>query len=193
MKKYRKKPVVIEAVQFTGDNGYEIATWANANRPPMATLVVRTEGSVLLVQTLEGVMTASPGDFIIKGLKGEFYPCKPDIFAASYDIEEGDIMAGHAPKTLGNCDASGTRVNVPDVKIVGDGDAWQLLCKASSQKEGWMKSCKAMHVPYGVVIQVSTQQRNPDGSYAVAEAIQFVPSSKIEPDVNGGRKLVASV
>jgi len=66
-----------------------------------------------------------------------------------------------------------------------------LLCKASSQVEGWMKSTKAMQVPCGCIIQVTTQQRNPDGSWAVAEALTFAPGVKIADDINGGRKLVS--
>lgn len=83
-------------------------------------------------------------------------------------------------KTLHNSEASGTRVNVPDVKFFGDGDAWQLLCKASSEAQGWMKSTKAMPVPGGCVVQVTTQQRNPDGSSSLAEAIAFVPGVEIK-------------
>ncbi len=94
-------------------------------------------------------------------------------------------------KTLHNSDVSGARKNVPDIKVVGNGDMFQLLCKASSQNEGWMKSSKAMEVPSGCIVQVTTQQRNPDGSYAVAEALGFVPHVKIVKDINGGRKLVA--
>lgn len=82
MARYRKKPVVIDAIQFDGSNGSAIAaffgqTFHNADRGD------RT--SVLAIPTLEGVMTASAGDWIIKGVKGEFYPCKPDIFAATYE------------------------------------------------------------------------------------------------------------
>jgi hypothetical protein len=92
-------------------------------------------------------------------------------------------------KTLHNSDVSGAKVNVPDIKVVGNGDLFRLLCKASSQKEGWMKSTKAMEVPGGCVLQITTQQRNHDGSYAVAEALTFVPNVKIVDDINGGRKL----
>ena len=92
-------------------------------------------------------------------------------------------------KTLHNSDVSGARVNVPDIKVVGNGDAFQLLFKASSQNEGWMKSTKAMQLPDGCLVQVSTQQRNPDGSYVVAEALTYVPCVKIVEDVNNGRKL----
>lgn len=82
-------------------------------------------------------------------------------------------------KTLHNSDANGTTKNVPDVEFFGDGDLWLLLCKASSNSEGWMKSTKAMEVPGGCLVQVTTQQRNPDGSYAVAEAVTFVPGTTI--------------
>ena len=93
-------------------------------------------------------------------------------------------------KTLHNSDISGARENVKDIKVVGNGDMFRLLCKASSENEGWMKSTKACAVPGGCIVQVTTQQRNPDGSYAVAEALTFVPGAKIMDDVNGGRKLV---
>jgi hypothetical protein len=92
-------------------------------------------------------------------------------------------------KTLHNSDVSGARQNVKDLAIVGNGDMFRLLCKASSQAEGWMKSTKALEVTGGCVVQVTTQQRNPDGSYAIAEALTFVPSVIIVDDVNGGRRL----
>lgn len=92
-------------------------------------------------------------------------------------------------KTLHNSDISGAHKNVPDISVVGNGDMFRLLCKASSQAEGWMKSTKAMEVPGGCVVQVTTQQRNPDGSYAVAEALAFVPGVIIVADENNGRKL----
>lgn len=94
-------------------------------------------------------------------------------------------------KTLHNSDVSGARQNVKDIRVVGNGDLFQLLAKASSEEEGWMKSTKAMEiVGVGCLVQVTTQQRNPDGSYSVAEALTFVPGVKIVPDINGGRKLI---
>jgi hypothetical protein len=93
-------------------------------------------------------------------------------------------------KTLHNRDVSGTRQNVPDLEVVGNVDMFQLLCKASSQSEGWLKSTKAIEIVGGCVVQVTTQQRNLDGSYAVAEALAYVPGVKIAPDENNGRKLV---
>jgi len=95
-------------------------------------------------------------------------------------------------KTLHNSTVSGARQNVKDIKIVGDGDSFRLLFKASSESEGWMKSTKAMEMPgVGCNVQVTTQQRNPDGSYALAEAGWFVPGVKIVDDENNGRKLIA--
>ena len=93
-------------------------------------------------------------------------------------------------KTLHNSDVSGARKNVPDIKVVGNGDMFRLLCKASSEKEGWMKSTKAMQVVGGCVVQVTTQQKNIDGTYSVAEALTYVPGVKIDDDENNGRKLV---
>lgn len=95
-------------------------------------------------------------------------------------------------KTLHNSDVSGARENVKDIKVVGNGDMFQLLCKASSENEGWMKSTKAMEIKgVGCVVQVTTQQRNPDGSYSIAEALTFVPGVKIiKDDENNGRKII---
>ena len=93
-------------------------------------------------------------------------------------------------KTLHNSDVSVARQNVKDIKVVGNGDMFRLLCKASSQSEGWMKSTKACQVQGGCIVQVTTQQRNPDGSYAVAEALTFVPGVKIVDDESNGRRLV---
>ncbi len=93
-------------------------------------------------------------------------------------------------KTLDNTDINGTSKNVPDVKVFGNGDSFQLLCKASSAEQGWMKSCKAMEIRgVGCVVQVTTQQKNPDGSYSVAEALTFVPGVEVTSDVNDGRRL----
>ena len=84
-------------------------------------------------------------------------------------------------KTLHNTDVDRAQENVPDLTVFGDGDLFKLITKASSEKEGWMKSTKAMEIrDVGCVVQVTTQQRNPDGSYALAEALTFVPRARIE-------------
>ena len=86
--KFRKKPVVIEAMQFTGDNGLDVCLWAHRGGHPQMNAVIRQGLGHLVVRTMEGEMHASAHDWIIKGVKGEFYPCKPDIFAATYEPAE---------------------------------------------------------------------------------------------------------
>lgn len=82
IKKYRKKPVVIEAIQWNGSNAFEI--WNDFEDIPIR---LKEEGT-LLISTLEGDHIASIGDYIIKGIKGELYPCKPDIFEETYEEVE---------------------------------------------------------------------------------------------------------
>lgn len=82
---YRKKPVVIEAVQFDGRNRREVLCFVYPNLSEDALLGAEAMRLPIVIETLEGGMTVSPDDFVIKGVKGEFYPCKPDIFAATYD------------------------------------------------------------------------------------------------------------
>ncbi len=76
---YRKKPVVIHAIQWLGTNLDEILDFVQAKGS------VYRSNNILHVETLEGVMTASPKDWIIRGVKGEYYPCKPDIFEVTYE------------------------------------------------------------------------------------------------------------
>lgn len=83
VKKWVKKPVVIEAVQWTGDNWIEIREWAFSPITDGGNVFLYSHDRIEIV-TLEGTMYASVGDYIIKGVKGEFYPCKPDIFHATY-------------------------------------------------------------------------------------------------------------
>lgn len=90
MTKYRKKPVVIEAVKWTGHNLLEVilhtgqhASASHYKWDEYADLV-RRDG--LKVFTLEGPLNAAIGDYIIKGVKGECYPCKPDIFEMTYEV-----------------------------------------------------------------------------------------------------------
>ena len=81
--KYRKRPVEVEAIQFDGWNWREVYQFMS-NEPLMLTQDFRKE-EYLFIDTLEGVMKASVGDYIIKGVHGEFYPCKPDIFHETYE------------------------------------------------------------------------------------------------------------
>ena len=78
--KFRKKPVIIEAIQYNGNNGLRLLEWMHGTECEEDML-----GDYVEIHTLEGTMRADKGDWIIKGIKGEFYPCKPDIFIATYE------------------------------------------------------------------------------------------------------------
>ena len=97
-------------------------------------------------------------------------------------------------KTLNVTDIAAAKAAINDIQVFGNGDLWQLVGKASSQSQGWMKSCKAMEVPgCGVCIQVTTQQRNPDGSYAVAEAVTYVPGARVDTHRDESGKVIGRV
>lgn len=89
MKKYRKKPVIIEAVQWNGKNFDECMNFMGetcGNKIAYEYYEEQCVGSgEIMIQTLEGNMMASKNDYIIKGVNGEFYPCKPDIFIKTYE------------------------------------------------------------------------------------------------------------
>ena len=96
-----------------------------------------------------------------------------------------DVVLKNQPtKSLHNTTANGAKKNVKDIQFWGDGDTFLLISKASSEAEGWMKSTKAMPVGTSVVIQVTTQQRNPDGSYSVAEALTTVDNVIVKEFLN---------
>ncbi|CAG5864428.1 TPA: hypothetical protein ACUOEK_001850 [Streptococcus pneumoniae] len=78
MAKYKKKPVVIEAIRFIGSNYEEVREFIGQN--------TLCSDLSIVISTLEGDMVAQKGDYIIKGVQGEFYPCKPDIFNATYEV-----------------------------------------------------------------------------------------------------------
>ena len=78
VQKYQKKPVVIEAIQFNGVNQQEIKDFVGGQ--------CEIETTSIIIHTLEGDMNVSVNDYVIKGVKGEFYPCKPDIFLDTYTL-----------------------------------------------------------------------------------------------------------
>ena len=80
MPMFRKKPVAIEAMQWDGtrESAIRVSMWTGSP--------LYGGEEIITIDTLEGTMRAAPGDWIIKGVKGEFYPCKPDIFAATYEL-----------------------------------------------------------------------------------------------------------
>jgi hypothetical protein len=99
---YRKKPVEVEAVQWAGDEpgARAIVEWITTFGAEDEAQFVSVDGLThsISIRTLEGEMYATAGDWIIRGVKGEFYPCKPDIFEATYDIvdpEERNLPADY--------------------------------------------------------------------------------------------------
>lgn len=101
-------------------------------------------------------------------------------------FEDNYIENKISEKTLNNTTANQARSQVGDIEFWGDGDTFKLISKASSKAQGWMKSTKAMFTGTGCVVQVTTQQRNPDGSYAIAEAVTFVPGVCIKQNMEHG-------
>lgn len=94
--KYRKKPVVVEAIQWNGSNLSEVMEFIGSefkyeSNTSYATSKFSYMNGNLTINTLHGVMEVSNGDYIIKGIKGEFYPCKSDIFQATYELIDSDI------------------------------------------------------------------------------------------------------
>jgi len=87
--KYRKKPVVVEAIKFDGSNFEEISLWSNG-AAYIRGLYLQSTDREMEIQTPEGDMRAKFGDYIIKGVKGEFYPCKPDIFELTYEAVQSE-------------------------------------------------------------------------------------------------------
>ena len=94
MQKFVKKPVVIEAIQYNGINITEVESFVGAKLP---SVWLSVEDTQLVIPTLEGDMKVSKGDYVIKGIKGEFYPCKPDVFEKTYDVVEDGVR----PQTFG--------------------------------------------------------------------------------------------
>jgi hypothetical protein len=86
-RRFRKRPVEVEAVRFTGVNAQEVAEFTGQDGRTVP-------GDGWMIRTLEGEMRAEVGDWIIRGVKGEFYPCKPDIFEATYEPAEAEMPPG---------------------------------------------------------------------------------------------------
>lgn len=85
VKQYRKKPVVVEAMELYPANADEVVDWVNGDWPEIAARASSRGVWGIDIFTLEGTMRADMGDFVIRGVQGEFYPCKPDIFEQTYE------------------------------------------------------------------------------------------------------------
>ena len=120
MQKFVKKPIVIEAIQYDGTNITEIESFVGAK---LSTIMSSVEDTQLVIPTLEGDMKVSKGDYVIKGIKGEFYPCKLDIFKSIYNVvEDNNGILSEGEKRVR------TNFNVSSSKTVDE--AKQLMAKA---------------------------------------------------------------
>jgi hypothetical protein len=84
MARYRKKPVEVDAIRYEGNNPEGVFAWARSLGVDDDAMF-HSSSTGLVIRTLEGSMRADAGDWVIRGVAGEFYPCKPDIFAATYE------------------------------------------------------------------------------------------------------------
>lgn len=100
--KFRKKPCVIEAVEFRTDNEAEVRAFIGAY-PRDAGARVGYPCSEILIHTLEGMMTARIGDWIIRGVNGELYPCKPDIFKKTYEDVTNETPKDREREAMRKC------------------------------------------------------------------------------------------
>jgi len=92
--RFRKKPVVVSAIQWTGENLQSVDAFFGDGFGDWQLFNVESDNPAIGIMTLEGSMRAGVGDWIIRGVQGEFYPCKPDIFEATYDPVLADGTAG---------------------------------------------------------------------------------------------------
>jgi len=99
---YYKKPVAVEAMRYDGTNAAAVVAWAAMYpaRYGASSLNMRRSATEIVVYTLEGVMYASPGDWMVKGVRGEFYPVKDAVFKASYEERGDSRTAGETKKAL---------------------------------------------------------------------------------------------
>ena len=190
MAKYKKIPVIIEAYTFDEMKDLEEKYGAvTCNESMLSSFEIngrkieQINTDTYRIHQIEGYHDMTRDDMLIIGVKGEAYPCKKDIFEMTYVKD----LALQSQKSLHNTCSNGATKNVKDIVFWGNGDTFQLISKASSEAEGWMKSTKAMKCGKDVVIQVTTQQKNPDGSYSVAEALTTAHNKKIveTTDQNG--------
>ena len=141
--KFGKKPVVIEAIQFIRSNSHEIEVWSSGkvfSSPVLEPTKSNPTGEYLQVKTLEGMMTAVIGDWIIKGVKGEFYPCKPDIFELTYEPAEQKADEGR-PAICRDCPTFENECEGSNQEACGRRDESGLLTidEEYELKQEWMK------------------------------------------------------
>ena len=182
MAKYKKIPVTVEAYTFDEMKDLEEkygAVICSESRLSSFEIngrkIEQINTDTYRIQTLEGYHDMTRDDMLIIGVKGEAYPCKIDIFEMTYVKD----LTLQSQKYLHNTCSNGATKNVKDIVFWGNGDTFKLISKASSESESWMKSTKAMQAGESVVVQVTTQQQNIDGTYSIAEALTTVTNAII--------------
>lgn len=141
-RKFRKRPVEVEAVRFSGGSGpaASIVRWIldNGGKASYETVAMNEVTGVIAISTLEGRMLASPGDIIIRGVAGEFYPCKPDIFEQTYETT--------TPYTLSDAN------RMLLYRAYDDGDGSTVTIQAGSTDDYFVGMYEDMEVMEGVQI-----------------------------------------
>lgn len=206
MAKFRKKPIEIEAVSVhealnaAGADWDALPSWLkDAYESGEHGGVVFARDHVL-IGTMEGTMRGDIDDMIIRGVKGELYPCKPDIFAATYEAVT-EWPGGRAPKnnprrtenmddieprdgTITSTASAASKLH--DLMVVGDPDVWFIIAKAASKAGGFLHVTKAMNVPYGVIVDIySETAAGASRSSLLVPGAQVVADRSI-PGVNQG-------
>jgi len=135
---YRKKPIVVDAIRWTGDNGRDICSrWILSVMPIAEGCYLTLYDGKMAINTLAGEMNVSVGDWVIRGVAGELYPCDPAVFEASYEpaeqADDGSVSAAeviHKPVFIGYV---GQTVRLPSVRCTcgytpsGPGDADTMM------------------------------------------------------------------
>jgi hypothetical protein len=98
------------------------------------------------------------------------------------NLQQSEVLTELVEETLDAKTVEWSKQKVSDVKVYGDGDAFQLLCEKSSTSQGFVKSTKVCNVTGGCLVQTETQQRNPDGSYVLSQALTYCPGVHIAID-----------
>lgn len=154
--KVTKRPVTVDAMRWDGKNQMELMRWAGEWE---GRVEFTFDGDFVYIHTLEGEMRASNGDWIIRGVKGEFYPCKPDIFAETYEID-GDFLKGDF------------RAATPEESAAIDEAAGLVMISLRVSKELHARLVDGA-ASAGVVFPAYVRSLLDDREVAIAQAVEF--------------------
>jgi hypothetical protein len=181
--RFRKKPVVIEAMRFTTNNAPddspldEIVTWVVGGG-----MSCWHDSTAIFIDTLEGTMRADVGDWIIRGVQGEFYPCKPDIFEATYEPAEPAPGSPVEPETPAPSEPTAAEWEATGATRSESG-SWAWL-----DEDGYLVG-RAFELEGGWVVQAATSSnsvgfditRHCDSDDPAREALEFVVACQVAP------------